>query len=74
MTNEYKTILWLWYKGTGGRSSDHKLFESWDQEKLDEYDINPVVYDHTNITERPPLLIEGYTKQKKYLTSIFMGP
>ena len=37
---EYKAILKLWYKGTGGGSGNSTLFENWYQEKLDKYDVD----------------------------------
>ena len=69
---EYKSILNDWYKGTGGGSGEYNMFEDWSQEKLDKYDVDPLIYDHTVIEDRPPIMIDGYAKQKKYLTMMFL--
>ena len=69
---EYKAILNLWFEGTGGGSGETSMFQSWSEEKLDKYDIDPTVYDHTDISSRPSILIDGYAKHKKYLTMIFL--
>ena len=34
---------------TGGGSGDKTLFQDWTKEKLDKYDIDPEVYNNTNI-------------------------
>ena len=36
------------------------------------YVIEPSVYEHTNISDRPEILIDDYAKKKRYLTVIFM--
>ena len=69
---EYKAILNLWFEGTGGGSGETSMFQSWSEEKLDKYDIDPTIYDHTDISSRPSILIDGYAKHKKYLTMIFL--
>ena len=61
---EYKIVLKDWYAGTGGGSGDSTMFKDWDQEKLNKYDIDPQVYDHTNVSERPSILIDNYAKRK----------
>ena len=61
-----------WYSGTGGGSGDYSMFVDWDQEKLNKYDINPELYDHRNIKDRPSILIDDYTSRKKYLTILFL--
>ena len=65
-------MLHLWFLGTGGGSGESSMFETWSQEKLDRWDINPQVYDHINVESRPSILIDRYTKHKKYLTMIFL--
>ena len=70
--SEYKAMLHLWFQGTGGGSGNTTMFETWTEEKLNKYDIDPAVYDHTNIESRPAILIDGYAKHKKYLTMIFL--
>ena len=72
MLVEYKSILKLWYSGTGGGSGDKSLFETWSDEKLTKYEINMDNYDHCDIAERPSILFDGYSKRKKYLTIIFL--
>ena len=65
-------MLNLWLSGTGGDFSELSMFETWSQEKLDRWDINLRVYDHTNVEIRPSILIDEYAKHKKYLTMIFL--
>ena len=48
---EYKAVLKLWYKGTGGGSGNTSMFEDWTKEKLDKYDIDPNLYDHTIVNQ-----------------------
>ena len=61
---EYKAVLKLWYKGTGGGSGDTSIFEDWTKEKLDKYDIDPNLYDHTIVNKRPLILMDGYAKKR----------
>ena len=61
-----------WYKGTGGSSGSSTMFQDWSTEKLNAYDIDPAVYDHSDIKMRPSILIDNYSKKKKYLTIIFL--
>ena len=70
--SEYKAVMKNWFSGTGGGSGDATMFVHWDQEKLNKYDINPTLYDHSNIKNRPSILIDNYTNRKKYLTVIFL--
>ena len=56
---EYKAILKQWYLGTGGGSGRATMFEDWSSEKLNKYDIDPSVYDHTDIKNRPAVLIDS---------------
>ena len=46
---EYKAILSLWHKGTGGGSGYVELFEGWNDDKCNKYDADPCLYDHTDI-------------------------
>ena len=39
---------------------------------MNKYDIDPQVYDHTNVAERPSILMDNYAKKKKYITMIFL--
>ena len=48
------------------------MFQDWSTEKLNAYDIDPAVYDHSDIKMRPSILIDNYSKKKKYLTMIFL--
>ena len=70
--SEYREVLKNWFKGTGGGSGEYNMFENWSDEKLNKYNINPELYDHTNIQVCPPIMIKGYAKNKKYLTILFM--
>ena len=69
---EYKEYIVQWHKGTSGGSGLSSKFESWSKEKLDKFDIDPEIYDHTDVAARPSILMEGYTKKNPYLTAIFM--
>lgn len=40
------------------------MFESWPSEKLEMYDIDLAVYDHTDIANRHSILMDGYVKKK----------
>ena len=70
---EYKAVLHNWYKGTGGGSGDITMFGNWSSEKLDRYDIDPDLYDHTRIEDRPPIMIDVYTKHKNTLLCYLYG-
>ena len=65
-------MLNQWFKGTGGGSGLMSMFETWSSEKLDKYDIDPTIYDHSEVSSRPSILMDGYSRKKKYLTVIFM--
>ena len=69
---EYKECLINWHKGTGGSSCLDSMFESWSSEILCKYDINLTVYNHTDVANRPAILMDGYTKKKPYLTVIYI--
>ena len=60
----YKEVLYLWFKGNGGGSGVTTMFEGWSDEKLEHFDIDIETYDHTDVSSRPAVLIEGYAKQK----------
>ena len=47
-------------------------FETWSEDKFNKYDIDIDTYDHTDINSRPPILMDLYVKNKKYLTCIFL--
>ena len=72
---EYKALLHLWCKGTGGGPGFDIYFESWSQGKKDKYNIDIKTYDHSNVAGRPALLIENYSRdlvKNPYLTVIHM--
>ena len=48
-------------------------FEGWSDAKLERYDIDIDNYDHTDVSSRPAVLINGYCKQRiPYLTAIHL--
>ena len=53
---QYKDVLKDWFKGTGGGSGLAREFETWDEEQMKKYDIDND-YNHTNISSRPPILL-----------------
>ena len=61
---EYKIILRDWFKGTGGGSGVTLMFENWSSKKQNKYDIDPSIYDHSDIKARPSILIDNYAKKK----------
>ena len=72
---EYKVLLHLWHKGTGGGPGLDIYLESWSEEIKLKYSIDTETYDHSNVAKRPALLIEDYshdTVKKLYLTVIHM--
>ena len=72
---EYKALLHMWHKGTGGGPGLDIYFESWSQDKKDKYNIDLDSYDHSNVAGRPAILIENYTQdhvKKPYLAVIHM--
>ena len=69
----YKAALKEWNKGTGGGPGIDAAFQSWDDDKLDKYDVDMETYDHTNIASRPTVLFQCYSKCKvPFLTVIRM--
>ena len=72
---EYKALLHMWHKGTGGGPGLNIYFESWSKEKKEKYNIDTNTYNHSNVAGRPAILIENYsqdTVKKPYLTVIHM--
>ena len=57
--SEYRAVLRNCYKGTDGGSGDLNTFEDWLEEKFNKYNINTEVYNHTNISKRPPITMEN---------------
>ena len=69
----YKGVLKNWFKGTGGGAGLTTMLESWNDEKLDKYNIDIDTYDHTNMNERPSILLDIYCNQRTpYLTVIYL--
>ena len=60
--SEYKIVLKQWYKGTGGGSGDYNMFQDWSQEKVDKYNTDPTIYNHTVIANYPPVLINDMSQ------------
>ena len=59
--------------GTGGGDGRSTFFENWDDAKFDKYSIDPDEYDHTNMAERPSILIDNYHNHRNlYLTMIYL--
>ena len=58
---EYKALLHKWHKGTGGGPGLDIYFKSWSDENKDKYNIDLATYDHANIADWPPILIENYS-------------
>ena len=57
----------------GGGDARSTLFEYWDEEKLNKYDIDLDDYDHTNMAERLSILIDNHHNHKNpYLTMIYL--
>lgn len=57
---EYKAVLKQWDKETGGGPGLGIYFESWDPIKFTKYNLDLEEYDHTQVTNRPPILIDSY--------------
>jgi len=69
----YREVLFDWFKGTGGGSGAATMFEGWSDAKLDHFNIDKDTYDHTDVANRPAVLMEGYGKQKTpFLTVIHL--
>ena len=69
----YKGVLKNWFKGTGGGTGLTTMLESWNNEKLTKYDVDVETYDHTNIENRPSILLDLYcTQRTPYLTVIYL--
>ena len=70
---QYKDVLVQWFKGTGGGSGVANEFETWDTSKFEKYDIDPDAYDHTNVSSRPPILMNLYSSNRHpYITVIHL--
>ena len=70
---QYKAMITKWFLRTVGGDSCSTFFENWDDAKFDKYSINPDEYDHTNIVERPSILIDNYHNHRSpYLTMIYL--
>ena len=69
---QYKDVLKDWFKGTGGGSGLASQFETWDVEKKRKYNVDDT-YDHTDISSRPPILLDLYSKTRiPYITVIHL--
>ena len=69
---QFRGMITKWFLWTGGGDGRSALFKHWDEAKLDKYDINPDEYDHTNMAERPIILIDNYHNHNNlYLTIIY---
>lgn len=61
-----------WYNGTGCGLGASSMFQDLSTEKLNAYDVDPAVYNHSDIKICPSILIDNYAKKKRYLTIIFL--
>ena len=69
----YKEVLFDWFKGTGGGSGAATMFEGWSDDKLKHFDIDIDNYDHTDVANKPAVMLESYGKQKSpFLTVIYL--
>ena len=70
---KYKIMMTKWFLGTGGGDGCSNFFENSDYTKLDKYSIDLDEYDHTNMVERPSILIDNYhTHTNSYLKMIYL--
>ena len=70
---QYKVMCTKWFLGTGGGDGRSTMFEAWDDEKLQKYNVTEDTYDHTDIRSRPSILINNYhTHRQPFLTMIFL--
>ena len=70
---QYKAMITKWFLGTGGGDGRSIFFENWDDAKFDKYSIDPDDYDHTNMADRPSILIDNYHNHRNpYLTMIYL--
>ena len=60
-----KTALSDLYMGTDGVLGLDIEFEKWDIDKFQKYHIDPGEYDHTDVSQRPLVLFNTYTKSKE---------
>ena len=57
--SQYKSMITKWFMGIGGGDGRLTFFENWDEAKFEKYEIDPEEYDHTNIADRPSILIDN---------------
>ena len=59
--------------GTCGGDDRSTMFEAWDDEKLEKYNVTEDTYDHIDIRSRPSILINNYhTHRQPFFTTIFL--
>ena len=69
----YNAVLKSWFKGTVGGSGITTRLESWDEDQLSRYNVDLETYDHTNMSNRPSILLGCYCSQRTpYPTVIFL--
>ena len=62
-----------WFLGTGGGNGWSTMFQSWDDAKLDKYNVSDELYDHTDVAARPNIFVNNYHSHRQpYLTMIFL--
>ena len=72
---KYKAVLRQRNKGTGGCPGLNIYFKLWDAVKLTKYDLDPGQYDHIQVTNCSPILIDSYHQddiRKPYITVIHL--
>ena len=69
----YKVVLKDWHKGTGGGPGLITEFEGWSDAKLERYGVDLDIYNHTDVSKRPAILINKYCKQRTpYITMVHL--
>lgn len=58
--SQYKVMCTKWMLGTGGGDGRSTMFESWDDKKLNKYNVTKDTYDHTDVQSRPSILVNNY--------------
>ena len=48
----YKIVLKDWHSDTGGGFGLSTMFEGWSDEKLDKFNVDVEIYDHTNVEKK----------------------
>ena len=72
-SSQSKVMCTKWYMGTGGGDGQSTFFEDWDDAKLWKYNINVIEYNHSDVSQRPSILIDCYhTNYHPYFTMIFL--